>query len=325
MTNAGARNGSSAPIQVFRPKWQIQFDNGTLFPASFHGIHLGTVAERKATRGKEKVQQLTNTPFDPEWDIIFIDNYVFTYCERPDATITFDVENGLPENLASVQNVAIDASSLLMKRHDVWYKKLRFILRNFPKVQRITIVATVILDIASPEYMSGPNMYHMDIQNISVEDRIRHGILFGEEFNSFPHCTKTLRPSDFAIRAWNDLPNHWPSWRKRMEDNTTPCLFMTAMVYLKKEWVSLDGEGGRGGPCNLGSQGVDISGMLIRNEIKRQSTEKENKKRSAGSKPEVKKQASAFSLGKKKSMFSLKNRPSMPMLSSQATSLAGQL
>lgn len=317
------RDGSPAPIRVFRPKWQVYFDDGTLFPAAFNGIHLGTVAEHKTSESEEKAQECNKT-FDPECDIIFVDNYVFKYCEQANVIIIFDVENGLPRVLDSVLNVAIDASSLSMNRHDIWYKKLRFILRNFPKVKRITVVATVVLDIASPEYMREP-VYHMDIQNISVEDRIRHGILFGEDLSLFPHCTESLRPSDFALRAWNDLPNHWPSWKKRKEDMTAPCLFMTAMVYFRKEWISLDGEGGPGGPCRLGTRRVDIAGTLIRNEVKRQSTGNETKKRSSGPKPTLNKQKSFLSLGTKKSKFSSKNRPSTPTLSSQATTLVGQI
>lgn len=316
------RDGFPAPIRVFRPKWQVHFENGTVFPATFGGIHLGVVAEQgKSTSGIEKVQQI-NKPLNPDWDILFIDNYVFEYCERADATIAFDVENGLPRSLDCVQNVAIDASSLSMKKHDVWYKKLRFILRNFPNVKRVTIIATVVLDIRSPEYMS--ELCHMDIQNISVQDRIRHGILFGEELKLFPHCTQTLRPSNFAIRAWNDLPNHWPSWKKRKEERTVPFLFMTAMVYFKKEWISLHGEGGPEGPCKLGSQQVDVAGILVRNEVKRQSVEEKHQKRSpAVSKSALKKQTSFFLLGTKKSKFSLKNRPSMPSLGSQAPALVG--
>ncbi|KUI68356.1 hypothetical protein VM1G_04627 [Cytospora mali] len=292
---------SPAPIRVFRPKWQIHFDDNTRYPAIFRGVHLGTVAEHEASSGPGKAQQVEK-PFDPEWDIIFIDNYVFEYCERPDATIIFDVENGLPNNLAALQNVAIDASSLSMDKNDVWYKKLRFILRNFPMVKRITIIATVVLDIPSPEYMSKP-LYHMDIQNVCVQDRMRHGILFGEELQLYRYCKETSRPSDFAIQAWNDLPNHWPTWKRRREDKTAPCMFVTAMVYFKKEWINLDGEGGPGGPCRLGKQRLDIAGAMIRKKLNNQAIGEKHNKRLMQSKSQLalKKQTSLFTLRKKKS------------------------
>lgn len=320
---ASTKDDSPAPMRVFRPKWKVCFDDGNVFPGAFGGIHLGTVAERRASNSSEKGKYCDKT-FNPECDMIFIDTYVFEHCERADAIISFDVENGLPENLEGVLNVAIDARSLSLDRHDVWHKKLRFILRYFPKVKRITVVATVVLDIASPDYMTEP-MYHMDIQNISIEDRSRHGILFGDNLPLFPHSSETLRPSDFALTAWNDMPNHWPSWKKRKEDNTAPCLFMTAMVYFEKEWISLDGEGGPGGPCKLGTQRVDVAGTLIRNEVKRQSTGKEDEKRKSASKPAVNKQKSFFSLGTKKPKFPLGARASMPILSSKDGTPEGQI
>lgn len=313
---------SAAPIRIFRPKWKVHFKYGKVFPTEFLGIHLGTVVAGRASLGAGKAKQ-TKKPFDHAWDIIFIDTYVFEYCERADAIITFDVENGLPDGLDLVQNVAIDASSLSTHKHDVWYKKLRFILRNFPEVRRITIVATVILDITSPAYMPQP-MYHMDIQSISIQDRMRHGILFGEDLPLYRLCTHTSRPSDFALRAWNELSNHWPSWKKRIENKTAPCLFMTAVVYFSREWISLEGEGGPDGPCRLGDKRVDVAGTMIRNEVKKQSTTKADTKASIAPKSAVKKQASFFSLSKKKkSMLPLKSRPSMPTLDSQAATMNG--
>ncbi|ROW15267.1 hypothetical protein VPNG_03083 [Cytospora leucostoma] len=313
---------SAAPIRIFRPKWKVHFEDGKVFPTEFLGIHLGTVGADRGSLGAGKAGE-TNKPFDTGWDILFIDTYVFDYCERADAIISFDVENGLPDGLDLVQNVAIDASSLSMHKHDVWYKKLRFILRNFPKVKRVTIVATVILDIASPECMLQP-MYHMDIQNISTQDRMRHGMLFGEDLPLYRLCTQTSRPSDFALRAWNDLPSHWPSWRKRIENNTAPCLFMTAVVYFKREWISLEGEGGPEGSCTLGDKRVDVAGTMFRNEVKKKYMAKADLKASITPKPAVKKQASFFSLSKKKnSMLPLQIRPSMPMLKGQVASRLG--
>lgn len=317
-----ARKGYLVPIRVFRPQWKVQFDDGTALPATSRGIQLGTVAEHNTSSAPKAIQQ-TRKPFDPEWDILFIDTCVFEYCERVNTAITFDIENGLPDNLNSLQNVAIDASSLSLDRHDVWYKKLRFILRNFPKVSRITVIATIVLDIASPVHLTQP-MYHMDIQNISVHDRMRHGILFGEDLLLFPHCTETNRPSDFAIRAWNDIPNHWPTWKKRKENHTAPCMFITAVVYFKKEWISLEGEGGPGGPCILGGQRVDVTGTMIRNEVKKQSMVEADARRSLAIKSMVRKQTSVFSLKRRKPMLSLKNRQSLPTLDSQASTLVGQ-
>ncbi|KAK7743236.1 hypothetical protein SLS53_004321 [Cytospora paraplurivora] len=310
---------SAAPIRIFRPKWKVHFKDGKVFPTEFLGIHLGTVVADRESLGAGKAEE-TKKPFDTEWDIIFIDTYVFEYCERADAIISFDVENGLPDGLDLVQNIAIDASSLSMHKHDVWYKKLRFILRNIPKVKRITIVATVILDITAPMCMPKP-MYHMDIQNISIQDRMRHGILFGEDLPLYRLCRQTSLPGDFALRAWNDLPSHWPSWRKRIEDNTAPCLFMTAIVYFKREWISLEGEGGPDGSCRLGYKRVDVAGTMIRNEVKKQYMARADRRASIARKSAVKKQASFFSLSKKKSMLLLRSRPSMPTLNGRVADI----
>lgn len=316
-----ARNHFPKPIRVFRPKWRIHFDDGTVFPIIFANMHPDTAAESTALDDTKRPS--TATPFDPEWDIVFIDNYVFENCERPDATISFDVEDGLPESLDLPRNVGIESSSLLMDKSDVWCKKLRFILRNFRMVKRITIIASVVFDDASPNYLSKTS-YFTDIQKVSLEDRIRHGILFGQELQLNPYCPKTLRASDFAIQAWNDLPNHWPSWKKKKENLTAPCLFITAMVYFRQEWDSLHGKGGPWGACVLGNRRSDIANIAVKNGSMRTSSAGVGKKRSMEARPPLRKHSSFLSLKTKKSKLSLKKNPSMPLISGQGTRSMGQ-
>lgn len=324
------KDNSPAPIRVFRPKWQVNFKNGTVYPATFNGIHLGTVADQTHSDGTDKSQVHDDKAFNPESDILFIENYVFKHCEDPNATtITLNAGDGLPGSLTSILNVAVDATSLSMERHDVWHKKLRFILRHLPRVRRITVAATVVLDTASPAPMGGGwrrrPVCLMDIQNVAAEDRSRLGILFGDggcrgDVGVAPVCDgETGRPGDFVLRAWNDLSGYWPSWRVRREDGTAPCLFVTAMVYFRKEWVSLDGEGGGGGgvvgSCRLGSQRVDVPGSLVRLEVERQLAGEAGGKEGGGVAigSALMRQKSVFSVGgKKRSLLLFRNRPSMP-------------
>ncbi|KAI3392921.1 hypothetical protein diail_4970 [Diaporthe ilicicola] len=181
--------------RLFWPKWQIKFKNNKVYPESFSGVHLGTVADNQVSEGSNKKH------FFPPLDMLFIDNYVFQYYERPDVEIVFGADGVLPETLDSVQKVAIDAGSLSHSKDkdDIWCKKLRFILRNFPNVRAITVLAAVVLDMASPVSMPEP-IYFMDIGNTSIQDRIRHGILNGDERQAFPYDPETQRPSDFAVQ-----------------------------------------------------------------------------------------------------------------------------
>lgn len=304
--------------RLFWPKWQIQFDDNTVYPASFSGVHLGTVAERRAAEDT-KVPMPSQRHFFPPLDMIFIDNYVFEHCERPDAMIGFDIDGGLPETLDVVEKVAIDASSLSQseEKDEIWCKKLRFILRNFPKVKAITVLATVVLDIASPSSMPKP-MYFMDLGNTSVQDRMRHGILNGEDLKNFQHNPETLRPSDFAMQEWDNLPVEWPMFGKRRIKGTAPELYMGTMVLFGKEWVSLEGVGSPGRPCKLADRGVDPMGVIV----KKEKEKLDQARAEAAGKRIIKKKSSMFSLKRKNSGLTVSRKPSTFSVKSQASKAA---
>ncbi|KKY31202.1 hypothetical protein UCDDA912_g08843 [Diaporthe ampelina] len=223
--------------RIFWPRWQIKFDNGTVYPASFGGVHLGTVAGNQASKST-KAPKPVQRRFFPPLDMLFIDDYVFEYCERPGAEVRFVTDSGLPKTLGVVQKVAINASSLSRseEKDDIWFKKLRFILRNFPKARAITVLTAVVLDIASPVSMPKP-IYFMDVGNTSIHDRMRHGILTGDELSMLPHNPETLRPSDFAMQEWDNLPKEWPMFGKLKTKGTAPELYMGTMVFFGKEWI----------------------------------------------------------------------------------------
>lgn len=310
---------------IFWPKWQIKFDDGTVYPARFSGVHLGTVAEKQMSKNTNKPKR----PFFPPLDMLFIDDYVFKYYERPNAEIRFERDAGLPNTLEEVEKVAINASSLSYSKEkdNIWFKKLRFILQNFPKVRAITVLTAVVLDMASPASMPKP-IYFLDIGNTSISDRMRHGILTGDELRMIPHNPETLRPSDFALQEWDELHREWPMFGKRKVDGNAPELYMGTMVFFGKEWTSLDGFGTPGHLCNLGRLSADPMGAIIRREIDKVAQMAEADTGAAGRK-DLKKKPSMFclkhskgsSLGlmRKASIFSLRKQASTGNLRSQGT------
>lgn len=313
---------------IFWPKWQVKFDDGTVYPARFGGVHLGTVAEKQASKSTNK-PKLSQRHFFPPLDMLFIDDYVFKYYERPNAEIRFDRDAGLPETLDVVEKVAINASSLSYSKEkdNIWFKKLRFILQNFPKVRAITVLTAVVLDMASPASMPKP-IYFLDIGNTSISDRMRHGILTGDELRMIPHNPETLRPSDFALQEWDELHREWPMFGKRKVDGNAPELYMGTMVFFGKEWTSLDGFATPGHLCNLGRLSADPMGAIIRREIDKVAQMAEADIGGPGRK-DLKRKPSMFclkhskgsSLGlmKKASMFSLRKQASTGNLRSKGT------
>lgn len=296
--------------RLFWPKWQIKFDDDTVYPASFSGVHLGAVAEIKGP------EYYSKRHFFPPLDMLFIDNYVFEHYERPDVEISFEADGGLPKTLDVVQKVAIDASSLSHseEKDAIWCKKLRFILRNFPKIRAITVLAAIVLDMASPASMPKP-IYFMDIGNASVQDRVRHGVLTGDDVGAFPYNPETLRPSDFAMQEWDSLPVEWPAFGERRRDGTAPELYMGAMVLFGKEWISLEGVGAPGRPCKLGDRGVDTIGAIVRRE-------KDRAERAARAAQADTKVAGKRNVKKKASMFTLRHKSSGTALSKKTSTLS---
>lgn len=312
---------------IFWPKWQIKFSNNTVYPTEFGGVHLGTLAEQHKPRKKR---------FFPPLDMLFIDSYVFEHYERPDVEIGFETGGGVPGTLKVVEKVAINASSLShsKEKDDIWLKKLRFILHNFPKVRAITVLTCVVLDMASPVSMPEP-IYFMDVANTSVRDRMRHGILTGDELRMLPSCPESLRPSDFALQEWDDLPKEWPMFGKRKANGTAPELYMGTMVFFGKEWVSLEGVGAPGRLCSLGSRSADPMGAIVRKEKDKaaqmaqadtREPDKEDLKNPV--KKDLKKKPSKFSLRhkgsslsllKQASTFSMRSQPSKGNLKRQQT------
>lgn len=143
--------------RIFWPKWQVKFADNKVYPVRFGGVHLGTVAEQKASKSAREPKPRQRR-FFPPLDMLFIDNYVFQYYEHPDVEIGFETGGGMPGTLKVVEKVAINASSLShsKERDEIWLKKLRFILHNFPKIRAITVLTTVVLDMASPVSMPKP-------------------------------------------------------------------------------------------------------------------------------------------------------------------------
>ncbi|KAL1882959.1 hypothetical protein Daus18300_000597 [Diaporthe australafricana] len=311
--------------RLFWPKWQIKFDDDTVYPASFSGVHLGTVAENNASEDSKR-------HFFPPLDMLFIDNYVFEHYERPDVEISLEADGALPETLDAVQKVAIDASSLSHSedKDTIWCKKLRFILRNFPNIRAIIVLAAIVLDMASPASMPQP-IYFMDIGNASVQDRVRHGVLTGDDdVAALPYNPETLRPSDFAMQEWDSLPVEWPAFGRRRGDGTAPELYMGAMVLFGREWVSLEGVGAPGRLCRLGDRGVDTMGAIVRSELNKAGraaraaqadarvAEKRNAKKK-GSMFSLRHKDSGSSLSRKTSSYSVRSQPSKAILKSQRT------
>lgn len=312
--------------RIFWPKWQIKFRDNTVYPRKFGGVHLGTLAEKEASKDTREPKPRQKR-FFPPLDMLFIDNYVFEYYEHPDVEIGYDAGGGLPATLKVVEKVAINASSLSYSKEkdDIWFRKLRFILNNFPKVRAITVLTPVVLNVASPVSMPKP-IYFMDVGNTSTHDRIRHGILTGDDdLKTFPINPETKRPSDFAIQEWDNLPKEWPMFGKRKAKGTAPELYMGTMVFFGKEWVSLEGVGAPGRLCTLGSRSTDPMGAIIRREMGKAvqmaqagtgASEKKDLKKK-GSKFSLRHKGSGLSLLRKTSTFSMRSQPSKASLKSQ--------
>ncbi|KAK7697150.1 hypothetical protein SLS64_013849 [Diaporthe eres] len=327
---------------IFWPKWQIKFSNNTVYPTEFSGVHLGTLAEKQASNDTHEPNPRKKR-FFPPLDMLFIDSYVFEYYERPDVEIGFEAGGGVPGTLKVVEKVAINASSLShsKEKDGIWLKKLRFILQNFPKVRAITVLTSVVLDMASPVSLPEP-IYFMDVANTSVRDRMRHGILTGEELRMLPNNPETLRPSDFAMQEWDNLPKEWPMFGKRKANGTAPELHMGTMVFFAKEWVSLDGIGAPGRLCSLGSRSADPMGAIVRKEKDKAAqmaqadiTRKEKDKtiqvaqadtrepdknlKKKPSKFSLRHKGSGLSLLRQASTFSMRSQPSKGSLKRQKT------
>lgn len=313
--------------RIFWPKWQVKFRNGTVYRHRFGGVHLGTLAEKEASKNTHEPKPRQKR-FFPPLDMLFIDNYVFEYYERPDVEIGYDTGGGLPKTLNEVEKVAINASSLSYSKEkdDIWLKKLRFILHNFPKIKAINVLTAVVLDMVSPVSMPEP-IYFMDVGNTSVHDRMRHGILTGDELRTFPIDLETQRPSDFAVQEWDNLPKEWPMFGRRKVKGTAPELYMGTMVFFGKEWVSLEGVGAPGRLCSLGSRSADPMGAIIRRETGKAvqmaqagSGELERKDlKKKGSKFSLRHKGSGLSLFRKTSTFSVRSQPSKGSLKTQKT------
>lgn len=313
--------------RIFWPKWQVKFRNNTVYPTEFGGVHLGTLAEKQPSKNTRKPKP-RQKPFFPPLDMLFIDSYVFEYYERPDVEIGFDAGGGVPGTLKVVEKVAINASSLShsKEKDDIWLKKLRFILHNFPKVRAITVLTAVVLDMASPVSMPKP-IYFMDVANTSAHDRMRHGILTGDELKMYPTNPETMRPSDFAMQEWDSLPNEWPMFGKRKANGTAPELYMGTMVFFRKEWISLEGVGAPGRLCSLGRRSADPMGAIVRKE-KDKAPQMAQADTRAPEKKDLKKKPSKFSLRhkgsslsllKQASTFSMRSQPSKGRLKRQKT------
>lgn len=281
---------------------------------------------KQASKGSTEANP-SHRRFSPQLDMLFIDNYIFKYCERPKTKIIFDRDPALPHLLDKVQKVAINASSLSQSKEkdDIWFKKLRFILKVFPKVRAITVLTVVVLDMASPASMPAP-MCFMDIGNTSIGDRMRHGILAGDELEMLPYDPETLRPSDFAIQEWDKLPSEWPAFGKRKVDGTAPELYMGTMVFFGKEWMDLYGAGTPGDTGKLGRRSGDPMAAVIWREIDEAERAEEDirarQKRDLKRKPskfKLKEKGSRLELLKKASAFSLRSRSSKDDLKSQKT------
>ncbi|POS72448.1 hypothetical protein DHEL01_v209163 [Diaporthe helianthi] len=300
---------------LFWPSWQVEFDDGKFYPETFGGVHLGMIPKQAPKSSNEPTPNQRR--FFPPLDMLFIDNYIFEHYERPDTKIIFDKDPNLPETLSVVQKVAINASSLSSSKEkdDIWLKKLRFILQFFPKVQAITILTAVVVDIASTVSMPKP-IYFMDIANTSIGDRVRHGILTGDELATLPYDPQTLRPSDFSLQEWDNLPQEWPAFGKRKMDGTAPELYMGTMVFLGKEWVGLDGVGTPGDLCNLGRRRGDPMAAVIWREID-EATQRAKADNRARCGRELKKKTSMFNLKKKGSRLALLEKASTFSLRAQ--------
>lgn len=160
-----------------------------------------------------------------------------------------------------------------------------------------------------------------------MHDRMRHGILTGDELKTFPANPETSRPSDFAMQEWDNLPKEWPMFGKRKADFTAPQLYMGTMVLFGKEWVSLEGVGAPGCLCSLGSRSADPMGAIIRREmgkaaqVARADVKVLDKKelKSRPSKFSLRRKGSGLSLLRKASTFSMRSQPSKGNLKSQKT------
>ncbi|KAG8167494.1 hypothetical protein KVR01_003183 [Diaporthe batatas] len=301
---------------IFWPKWQIQFDDGKVHPHRFSGVHLGPMPKQASKSSNEP--NSSHRSFNPPLDMLFIDNYIFKYYERPKTKIIFDRDPNLPQILSEVQKVAINASSLSesKEKDDIWLKKLRLILQFFPKIRAITVLTAVVLDLASPAPITRP-MCFMDIGNTSIGDRMRHGILAGGDLKMLPYDPETLRPSDFAMQEWDKLPVEWPAFGKRKVDGTAPELYMGTMVFFGKEWIDLNSAGTPGDTCTLGRRSGDPMAAVIWKEIdEARRVEADIKARPRidlmrnNSVLSSKKKGSSLALLKKASTFSLRSQSS---------------
>lgn len=257
--------------RIFWPKWFVRYENGQAFPQRFAGPQRGT-----------HVDQIRIGPASPNdtfmnyTDMLFINNYVFEHCEAPDATISYVPDRGLPKTLTLVRHVAIHASCLFVARDPddiMWGKQLRFILRNFPKIVTITVVATAIFDIPRPSTCPLPYEF-FDIEAVALDDRARLGIMDHQDIGLDLYTTSD-GPADSLIAAWNDLERKWPSWKMRREMYEEPkgglakktrrsegieaippapefCLL--GVAFFAREWIDMEKVGEHGKLCRLVEQ-----------------------------------------------------------------------
>lgn len=265
----------------------------------------------------------TRRPFQPDLDLLFINNYVFEHCESPDATIYYTPdEETLPKSLDLVEHVAINASSLSMEKDEldsVWGKQLRFILSNFPSVLTITVIATTVTNLPRP--LTCPLPYEsFDPEAVSLDNLRRLGI--ENDFENVKLCFETKRPGNFAIQAWDDLIRNWPAWKARkMEDRYAPMLTLMGLVCFAQEWDNLEQEGEHGVSCELIAEKLPTGLRMV---AKQQQQEKAERQVTEGREdvPPVPEIPSTYSRQKTSSMGSSTGSRSHALLEVLASSYA---
>ncbi|KAF3768118.1 hypothetical protein M406DRAFT_70214 [Cryphonectria parasitica EP155] len=254
------RSGTShyPPELVFWPKWEVHLSTGEIIPEQRVAPSWQIPLEQNDFEMSDSLlsssicKPWSTRHFISNYDLMFIHNYVFEHCENPDATIYYIHEDYLPSTINLVEHVAIHASALSIKKDDldwVWGTQLRFILRNFPNVRSITLVATTVLNTARPP--TCPLPYEtIDIEAIDVSDRRRLGLDEGP--GAVKLCPETQQPGNFVIQTWEDLSRRWPSWSNRKQANTrSPVLTVMGMMCFAEDWHNLDLQGEHGMSCKV--------------------------------------------------------------------------
>lgn len=245
----------------------MHYNNGNKFPACLSGPQCGLVTVSKSHE-EPYFPDDTKDIFRRENDIMFINNYVFEHFENPEAMIGYVADETLPISLTFVKHVAIHASCLSMEigpEDYTWGKQLRFILCNFPDVETITMIATTVLDTSIPP-STCPLAYEiLSIDAISLSDRARLGIV--DDPKDVKLATASGMTADSVIQSWDNLGDHWPSWKRRkgatMKSEKksaalpAPELCMMGVVFFAREWVDMEKDGEHGCSCKLVEKFLD--------------------------------------------------------------------